>query len=667
MKIMKSIANPFTAVLLVLLMPGLVLAEMATKVTPDTFIRAESDRMFSDIAKQAGGVNKFFHYRNVTPLDKQTVIRMNRDTLYSMSIVDTQGGATVTFPEIPEGRYASVYVTDNDHYVPVVFYEAGIHKLPQDTRYLGVAVRIQLFNPNDPEEIKLVNKLQDQFIIKASSADPFPPFKWDKVSLDALRAQYERDAADYTSWNGMQGPRGKVDEKIRHLAAAAVWGLFPEWDATYLNYSGDHDTGSCWRASYQVPENKAFWSITVYGNDGFLKSESSIVNSSNANLNKDGTFTVYFGSRALCGKVANRLDITPDWNFLMRVYRPGKSVLNGSYELPKAQRYVRDMIENYIREYPNQEQTKMMHTWLKEHKKGTFWFTGLVDPTDDTVVTPQATVDYGYNWFSLSDGPAIVKTPLYDKFFSVSVFDMKHNVPAVIVNPDKPILLIRPGQKKPRGDFHVVELGTDQGLVFTRMVVVNNLKEVEGLRKYFSMEGGKGDMSRDVYRFSPEIEKAALGVIKAVVPFLNPDVAFGEKSGDAGMISLAGGVMLGQLGTPADIVRYGLILSDEFGQPFNDKDTYVLTVPAGLVHDNGYFSVTLYGSDNKLLIPNDKKIYDRTTYTAEKNPDGTYTITLSPSGEGKNGIPGAGKAFYGILRAYVPVKGADMTVKVENK
>ncbi len=118
---------------------------------------------------------------------------------------------------------------------------------------------------------------------------------------------------------------------------------------------------------------------------------------------------------------------------------------------------------------------------------------------------------------------------------------------------------------------------------------------------------------------------------------------------------------------PADTVRYGLILSDEQGKPFNGKDTYVLTVPTGIVHDNGYFSVTLYGSDNKLLIPNKKKIYDRTTYTAEQNPDGTYTITLSPSGEGKNGIPTSGKPFYGILRAYVPVKGADMTVRVKTQ
>ena len=110
-------------------------------------------------------------------------------------------------------------------------------------------------------------------------------------------------------------------------------------------------------------------------------------------------------------------------------------------------------------------------------------------------------------------------------------------------------------------------------------------------------------------------------------------------------------------------MRYGTILADERGEPFNGTDTYVLTVPAGIVRDDGYFSVTIYGSHNKLLLPNDLGIYDRTTYTSEQNDDGTYTITLSPDGHGKNGIP-TGKPFYGLLRAYSPVKGADMTVAI---
>ena len=95
---------------------------------------------------------------------------------------------------------------------------------------------------------------------------------------------------------------------------------------------------------------------------------------------------------------------------------------------------------------------------------------------------------------------------------------------------------------------------------------------------------------------------------------------------------------LGQLGTPSDTVHCGTILVDDTGAPLRIDATYVVTVPAGLYNLGGYFSVTLYGTDNKLLIPNDMKIYDRTTFSSEPNHDGTINIKLSPNGIGKNGI-----------------------------
>ena len=63
----------------------------------------------------------------------------------------------------------------------------------------------------------------------------------------------------------------------------------------------------------------------------------------------------------------------------------------------------------------------------------------------------------------------------------------------------------------------------------------------------------------------------------------------------------------------------------------------------------------------KALIPNEQGRHDRTTYSSSPNDDGTYTIALNPEGSGVNAIP-TGKDFYVLLRAYVPVKGADLTV-----
>ena len=87
-----------------------------------------------------GGVNKLFPFRNVTPLDRQTVVRMNKDTLYTVALVDTSKGAAITVPEMPADRYFSVQLVDNDHYCPGVIYTSGTHKLPEDTKYLSIII-----------------------------------------------------------------------------------------------------------------------------------------------------------------------------------------------------------------------------------------------------------------------------------------------------------------------------------------------------------------------------------------------------------------------------------------------------------------------------------------------------------------------------------------------
>lgn len=104
-----------------------------------------------------------------------------------------------------------------------------------------------------------------------------------------------------------------------------------------MNYSGEHDYKICHKATYQVQENDAFRSITVYGDDGYMKSDNNIINSSNVKLNSGGAFTAYYGSNEICGNVPNRVDVTEGWDFLMRIYRLGPSVIDGSYKLMNAE------------------------------------------------------------------------------------------------------------------------------------------------------------------------------------------------------------------------------------------------------------------------------------------------------------------------------------------
>jgi Protein of unknown function (DUF1254) len=90
-------------------------------VTPDNFIRAETDLCFSHIVAD-DGFGKFMHNRELTPMDKQRVVRQNRDTLYSGAVFDLDAApVTVTLPD-SGSRFMSLQVITEDHYVPDVVY-----------------------------------------------------------------------------------------------------------------------------------------------------------------------------------------------------------------------------------------------------------------------------------------------------------------------------------------------------------------------------------------------------------------------------------------------------------------------------------------------------------------------------------------------------------------
>ena len=63
-----------------------------------------------------GGFGKFFHNRQLTPIDNHTVQRANRDTLYSTGVFDLDAGpVTITLPD-PGKRFLTMIVIDEDHF-----------------------------------------------------------------------------------------------------------------------------------------------------------------------------------------------------------------------------------------------------------------------------------------------------------------------------------------------------------------------------------------------------------------------------------------------------------------------------------------------------------------------------------------------------------------------
>jgi len=112
-------------------------------VTIDNFARAASDIELDKYVALAGGLNRFYHFREPTPVDNQPTVSMNRDTLYSAAIVDISEGATLTLPEVGD-RYMSAMVVNQDHYINEVFHGGGTYKLDMetfDTPYVIVYMR----------------------------------------------------------------------------------------------------------------------------------------------------------------------------------------------------------------------------------------------------------------------------------------------------------------------------------------------------------------------------------------------------------------------------------------------------------------------------------------------------------------------------------------------
>jgi hypothetical protein len=311
-------------------------------VTADNFVRAETDVYFATPIKQAGGLAKFFHYREPMSVDKQTVIRANRDTLYSAAVVDLDAGpVTVTLPD-PGKRFRSMLVINEDHYVVGdVIYSAGRYVYDREkvgTRYVMIALRT-LVNPEDPKDIRQVRALQDASKLTQSKAGRFEVPNWDPVSQKKVRDALLVLGSTIPDFKGAFGRKEQVDP-IRHLIGTATgWGGNPDKDAFYLNVTPPKNDGTtAYRLTVKDVPVDGFWSLSLYNAEGyFQKNEFNAysVNNITAKKETDGSIVIQFGGDPK--SAANFLPNLPGWNYTVRLYRPRPEVLNNTWMFPGAQ------------------------------------------------------------------------------------------------------------------------------------------------------------------------------------------------------------------------------------------------------------------------------------------------------------------------------------------
>jgi hypothetical protein len=315
--------------------PAAYAADAPITVNVDNYARAETDMQIDRMLEMAKGVNHWTHNRLPTPLDKQNVIRMNRDTLYSFAIVDISKGATVTLPDVGE-RYMSLMVVNNDGYVNKVFHGGGTYKLTMeefDTPYVAIAVRT-LVNAADDADINVANALQDKMKIVAASAKPYVMPNYDMKSYEATYKSLLELSKGVPDTRKMFGKKADVDPVRFIIGSAYGWGGLPIEEAYYLNVNPNLPVGEYQVTVKDVPVG-AFWSISLYNKDGYFQKNdfnAYSVNNISGTPNKDGSFTVYLGG---CGdKRVNCLPIMDGWNYAVRLYRPHKEILDGKWIFP---------------------------------------------------------------------------------------------------------------------------------------------------------------------------------------------------------------------------------------------------------------------------------------------------------------------------------------------
>lgn len=304
-------------------------------VTVDNFVRAETDEILKSYVDIAG-VGEWIHIREPTPLDQQNVVRMNRDTLYSIAVVDMEGGA-VTLVKPESDRFQSVLLINQDHSMLPAIHDDGSFTIPADwvrTRYLSIVIRT-FADPANPDDVAAANALQDELKLIQADKGSFEIPEWDAESLIEVRNAIKVLGNTRTDTNPYFGQKALLNPLYHLIGTAVGWGGNPPEAAVYKLDQVTNNDGSPYTVTVRDVPVDGFWSITVYNADGYMEPNDLGVNSYNnvtAAPNEDGGYTINFGG---CedGRI-NCIPIIDGWNYAIRQYQPREEIISGEWQFP---------------------------------------------------------------------------------------------------------------------------------------------------------------------------------------------------------------------------------------------------------------------------------------------------------------------------------------------
>jgi len=312
----------------------------APTVDAFNYVRAETDEQFKGYIKNYNAFGKFLHSRKPYDVHNQVTVSGNRDTIYSFGVFDlSKSPLTIELPET-NGRYMSLMMVSQDHDVYPAYYAPGKWTFTQEeigTRYVMFAIRT-FADPGSEKDMKEAYALQDAVkVIQKDKGDPDGMPAWNIKEMEALRDSYNKIGSTTSSsirYFGVKCDRSYLENA---MGVAVGWGGLQAKDAYYIPGEVEKNDG---KTAYvlHVPKDvpvKGFWSVTVYGKDRFMvpnKLDVYSYNNVTAQKNSDGSIDIHFGGDP---KAKNYIPITPGWVYIVRLYRPDSTILEGKWQFPK--------------------------------------------------------------------------------------------------------------------------------------------------------------------------------------------------------------------------------------------------------------------------------------------------------------------------------------------
>jgi hypothetical protein len=297
-------------------------------------------------AQDAGGTNRLIHTTELPTEGTDPVVTPALDHLYTKAVIDlTAGPVLLELPTVPEDRYFSIHVTDEEHYTiydevrpsgGFAFVRTGrgmeapeglsVIECPED--YPHLFIRVQLKNDADKpnamaiqQQIVLTGESKHldfdnpiQFVLDTHDIYPQNDGLLESV-VDSYNDESHQRVAEFVNMRvrtirnniGAFGPidspeDGSDDPEIRVVAIIGHLGL-PAEHAIYLpsfvNCDGEMlmgDKPEVFTFPYEPESVREFWSVTRYSllTRNTLAGRNDIFNAYNTVPDDDGHVTITF-------------------------------------------------------------------------------------------------------------------------------------------------------------------------------------------------------------------------------------------------------------------------------------------------------------------------------------------------------------------------------------